>query len=67
MNLGDWVMAPEYLSKLVEFNRKNGFQGEVYFFYEGLRKNNNKLARLLKKQIYNEPAKLPFTPNFKLD
>jgi uncharacterized lipoprotein YddW (UPF0748 family) len=67
MNLGDWVMAPEYLSKSVEFNRKNGFQGEVYFFYEGLRKNNNKLARLLKKQIYNEPAKLPFTPNFKLD
>ena len=67
MNLGDWVMSSNYLSKLIEFNRKNGFKGEVYFFYEGLRKNDDKLAKLLKNNYYTEPAKLPFTPNFKLE
>jgi hypothetical protein len=29
-----------------------GYEGEVFFFYEGLRKDNNRTARLLKNEFY---------------
>lgn len=59
MNAGDYVMSEDFLLKAVEYNRKKGYQGEVFFFYEGLRKNNDRLAKVLLKNFYQQPAKPP--------
>lgn len=63
MNVGDYVMSEEFLLKAVEYNRKKGYRGEVFFFYEGLRKNNDRLAKVLLKSFYQQPAKLPSRTN----
>ncbi|MDZ7319563.1 MAG: family 10 glycosylhydrolase [candidate division KSB1 bacterium] len=60
MNVGDYVMSEDYLLKVIEYNRSKGYQGEVFFFYEGLRKNNDRLAKALLKHFYQTPAKLPW-------
>lgn len=60
MNVGDYVMSEDYLLKVIEYNRSKGYQGEVFFFYEGLRKNNDRLAKALLKHFYQRPAKLPW-------
>lgn len=57
MNVGDYVMSVEFLLKVLEYNRKKGYQGEVFFFYEGLRKNNDRLAKALLKSFYQTPAR----------
>ncbi|MEA5597424.1 glycoside hydrolase family 10 protein [Rivularia sp. UHCC 0363] len=36
------------LQRAIDYNRKNGIQGEVYFFFEGLRQNNGEIASFLK-------------------
>ena len=65
MNLGDWVMETDYLLKAVKHNRKHNIDGEVYFFYEGLRKNNDHLADTLLNSVYSKPVQLPFKPVYK--
>jgi uncharacterized lipoprotein YddW (UPF0748 family) len=60
MNVGDYIMSEEYLLKALDYNRKKGYQGEVFFFYEGLRKNKDRLAKAVLATFYKEPAKLPF-------
>jgi uncharacterized lipoprotein YddW (UPF0748 family) len=60
MNVGDYIMDADYLLKAVAYNRKRGYNGEVFFFYEGLRKNNDLLADTLLSTHYKKPAKLPF-------
>ncbi len=60
MKVGPYVMDEDYLLKAIALNRKKGYQGEVFFFYEGLRANNDALAKLLLKSAYHKPAKLPF-------
>ncbi|MBN2601094.1 MAG: family 10 glycosylhydrolase, partial [Candidatus Marinimicrobia bacterium] len=59
MNLGEYVMSEEYLLKAVELNRELGYKGEVFFFYEGLRKNDDELANALLKTVYRQPARFP--------
>ncbi len=59
INVGDYVMSEEYLLKAIEFNRELGYYGEVFFFYEGLRKNDDRLAKVLKKTYYKQPAQFP--------
>ena len=60
MNVGKYVMSEEYLLKALELNRKLGYNGEVFFFYEGLRKNEDQLAKALLKTYYRRPAQFPF-------
>ncbi len=60
LNVGDYVIPTKLLLKSIEYNRKKGFQGEVFFFYEGLRKNNDRLAKELLNTFYREKAALPF-------
>jgi len=60
MNVGSYIIDPGYLLQAIEFNRRNGYNGEVFFFYEGLRKNQNALADTLLKTWYRQPARLPF-------
>lgn len=62
LNVGDYLMPEEYLREAVRYNRYSGYNGEVFFFYEGLRKQNDKMAKVLKEHFYKGPARLPFSP-----
>lgn len=39
LKLGDYDADKEYLSQIISENRKRGVQGEIYFFYEGIKKS----------------------------
>ncbi|MGF1572677.1 MAG: glycoside hydrolase family 10 protein [Sumerlaeia bacterium] len=63
---GTYVSPLEYLKGAIEYNREKGVQGEVLFFYQGLRgdeaKNltDNGMSNYLKTGPYAEPASLPY-------
>lgn len=38
LKVGKYYPTEEYLKQMIELNRKRGVNGEVYFFYEGLKK-----------------------------
>ncbi len=59
IKLGSYCISPEYLVQAIEYNRNRGINGEVFFFYEGLRKNNNALAKVLRNNLYAKPASFP--------
>ena len=59
MKLGSYNISPDYLLQLIEYNRSCGIKGEVFFFYEGLRDNNNALAKVLKQNYYAKSANFP--------
>ncbi|MEH2160128.1 MAG: family 10 glycosylhydrolase [Nostoc sp.] len=59
MKLGNYSISPEYLVQAIEYNRQLGIQGEVFFFYEGLRENNNTLAKVLRNGPYAKSASFP--------
>ena len=61
MKVGDYRMTPEELKTVIRTNRSRGIEGEVFFFYEGLREDGDELADVL-KSCYREPADLPFDP-----
>ncbi|WP_242045352.1 WG repeat-containing protein [Anabaena catenula] len=46
----------EHLFQALKYNRSVGIQGEIFFFYEALREDNNALANVLKSSIYSQPA-----------
>ncbi|MEG3858363.1 glycoside hydrolase family 10 protein [Microcoleus sp. herbarium12] len=48
----NYSMNPELLLQVIACNRQSGIQGEVLFFYEGLRDNGNALAEALKHGPY---------------
>jgi len=52
LNLGKYTMDNQFLRDVIAHNREMGYEGEVYFFYEGLRKENNRTAKLLKEEFY---------------
>lgn len=62
MNVGTYVIAPDYLAAALEYHRSEGYGGEVFFFYEGLRKDGDRLAKLLKATVYAERAVWPGEP-----
>ncbi|AFZ25732.1 hypothetical protein Cylst_3596 [Cylindrospermum stagnale PCC 7417] len=45
---------PEHLVQALNYNRSIGIKGEVFFFYEGLREDDNALAKILKSGIYSQ-------------
>ncbi|WP_118167012.1 glycoside hydrolase family 10 protein [Nostoc sphaeroides] len=59
MKLGSYCISPEYLVQAIEYNRQLDIQGEVFFFYEGLRENNNNLAKVLRNGPYAKSASFP--------
>ncbi|MBW4675743.1 MAG: family 10 glycosylhydrolase [Desmonostoc geniculatum HA4340-LM1] len=59
MKLGSYCISPEYLVRAIEYNRQLGIQGEVFFFYEGLRENNHALAKVLRNGAYAKSASFP--------
>ncbi len=60
MNVGDYRIAWPFLETSIRYNREKNFPGEVFFFYEGLRKNDDELARRLRNSVYREKAILPW-------
>lgn len=65
MNVQGYVIPEEFLLASIGYNREKGVNGEIFFFYEGLRMNNDRLARALKDTYYSQPADLPFKPRYK--
>lgn len=61
MKVGPYVIPADSLLRIVAANRKRGYPREVFFFYEGLRANNDTLAAVLRDTFYRLPATLPFT------
>lgn len=59
MNIGDYVIENDYFLSALETNRNKNYNGEMYFFYEGLRKNDNELAKILRNTFYKNNAKFP--------
>ncbi len=49
-------ISAEHLIQKIEYNRSLGLPGEVLFFYEGLREENDTLAKALKSGPYAKPA-----------
>ncbi|MCC6545983.1 family 10 glycosylhydrolase [Candidatus Sumerlaeota bacterium] len=60
-NIGkDYLISADLLKREIAYNRKMGFAGEVFFFYEGLRKNGNALGDKLRRGPYKRDAEIPF-------
>jgi uncharacterized lipoprotein YddW (UPF0748 family) len=63
MNLGtgaaEYVIPVDYLMSAMKANRDNGLKGEAFFYYEGLRKNNNFLGDALGASYYKKRAIVP--------
>jgi uncharacterized lipoprotein YddW (UPF0748 family) len=57
---GGWVASPDDLLAMVAYNRERKLDGEVLFFYDGLRANGDALARALLTGPYREEARLPY-------
>ncbi|MBF2066134.1 MAG: family 10 glycosylhydrolase [Calothrix sp. C42_A2020_038] len=64
IKLGSYIISPKLLIQTLEYNRSCGMNGEVLFFYEGLRVNNNQLAKVLQKHFYNQSAMFPTISDF---
>ena len=47
LNVGSYVMDNEFLRQTIQMNRDHGYRGEVFFFYEGLRKDVNRTANVI--------------------
>ncbi len=56
LKVGSYRSSPELLLQTIQYNRDRGIQGEVFFFYEGLRENNDALAQVLRTGPYAQPA-----------
>jgi uncharacterized lipoprotein YddW (UPF0748 family) len=59
IKIGSYHISADDLIQAIAYNRACGISGEIFFFYEGLRANNNALAKVLKQQIYTDSATFP--------
>lgn len=60
---GSYRIPADMLLACIAMNRARGVNGEVHFFYEGLRENDNELAKALKRGPYRQRAILPWRAN----
>jgi uncharacterized lipoprotein YddW (UPF0748 family) len=49
---GSYRISSQDLVQAIEYNRDRGLAGEVLFFYEGLRQDNDTLAKALRSHVY---------------
>jgi uncharacterized lipoprotein YddW (UPF0748 family) len=59
MKVGSYRITADDLVRIIEYNRTCGISGEVLFFYEGLRDNNNELGKVLRNKCYGKSAIFP--------
>ncbi|MCX8011375.1 MAG: family 10 glycosylhydrolase, partial [Ignavibacteria bacterium] len=55
LKLGDYYPEEEFLTKMINENRKRGINGEVFFFYEGIKKFED----LFIKKLYGSITVFP--------
>ncbi|MBE9129456.1 WG repeat-containing protein [Coleofasciculus sp. LEGE 07092] len=60
IKIGSYRISPEHLLQAIQYNRDRGMPGEVFFFYEGLREDNDALAKALRSGPYAHS--IPFDP-----
>jgi len=60
ISLGSYRIPEEDLIAAVRLNREAGFHGESFFFCEGLRREDDRLARALRATVYARRARIPF-------
>jgi len=60
MNVGDYLISESLLGQMINANRNKLVRGESFFFYEGLRSNNNNLGDYLKENFYQDEALIPY-------
>lgn len=53
IKIGSYRISTDHLLQAIAYNRSCGIQGEVFFFYEGLREDNNALARVLQSHPHS--------------
>lgn len=53
VKIGSYRISVDELLKAIDYNRSHGILGEVFFFYEGLRENQDELAIALRKGPYS--------------
>ncbi len=56
LKVGSYRISPDLLLQQIQYNRDRGIQGEVFFFYEGLREDNDALGKVLREGPYAKPA-----------
>ena len=56
IKVGSYRISAELLLQQIKYNRDRNIQGEVFFFYEGLREDNDALAKVLREGFYAQPA-----------
>jgi uncharacterized lipoprotein YddW (UPF0748 family) len=52
LKVGSYRISPDLLLQTIQYNRDRGISGEVFFFYEGLRQDNDALAKVLRSGPY---------------
>jgi len=55
LKVGDYYPTEDYLKEMIKANREAGINGEVFFFYEGLKK----FDKLFKNSFYVKDVKFP--------
>ncbi len=51
LKVGDYYPSAEFLNQMIEENRKNGINGEVFFFYEGIKKYPDFFREIYKERV----------------
>ena len=60
MKVGNYLISESLLGQMLTANRNKLVRGESFFFYEGLRSNNNGLGEYLKNNFYQDEAIPPY-------
>lgn len=66
IKIGSYRISSDLLLQAIAYNRSCGILGEVFFFYEGLRQDNNALAQVLRHNISISNSDLSRSDNRKL-
>lgn len=51
LKVGDYYPDEEFLKQMIDANRKNGIDGEVFFFYEGIKKYPDFFKEIYKDRV----------------
>jgi len=61
LKVGSYYASKEYLKKVIRYNRSKGINGEVFFFYEGVKK----YPEFFRDSLYTDKVKFPQLLNTK--
>ena len=51
LKVGEYYPGKEFLKQMIDLNRKNGINGEVFFFYEGIKKYPDFFKEIYKDRV----------------